>query len=112
MFVTTATSGESSRNERSDSSASTTSHSPVPNDAFVLTPGRPPAPGGRSSPPITNVGPQPSDSSACAAIDAVVVLPCVPAIAIVRRRRLSSPSSAPRWISRSPRSRAATRSGF
>ena len=70
------------------------------------------SPGRRSSPPMTNVGSQPSDSSACAAIDAVVVLPCVPAIAIVRRRRLSSPSSAPRWISRSPRSRAGARSGF
>ena len=61
---------------------------------------------------MTYVGSQPSASSACAAIDAVVVLPCVPAMAIVRRRRLSSPSSAPRWITRSSRSRAATYSGF
>ena len=92
------------RNERSDSSASTTSQSPVPQPAFV--------PVVRSSPPMTYDGSQPARMSACAAIDAVVVLPCVPAIAIVRRSRDSSPSSSPRWISRRPRSRPAARSGF
>ena len=104
MFVTSAISAASCRNERSDSSASTTSQSPVPQPAFV--------PVVRSSPPMTYDGSQPARISACAAIEAVVVLPCVPAIAIVRRSRDSSPSSSPRWISRRPRARATARSGF
>src|SRR5215218_8133155 len=43
---------------------------------------------------------------------AVVVLPCVPVTAMVGRRRVSSPSRSARCSSRSPRSRAAARSGF
>ena len=42
----------------------------------------------------------------------VVVLPCVPVTAIVGRSRVISPSRSARWSSRSPRSRAAARSGF
>ena len=42
----------------------------------------------------------------------VVVFPCVPVTAIVGRRRVSSPSRSARCSSRSPRSRAAARSGF
>ena len=42
----------------------------------------------------------------------VVVLPCVPVTAIVGRSRVSSPSSSARCNSRSPRSRALTRSGL
>ena len=98
----------SSRNERSDSSASTTSHSPVPNAAFVG--GWPVRGRSRGEPQLAADHERriPADRHAARAstIDEVVVLPWVPAIAIVRRSRLSSPSSAPRWISRRPRSRA------
>ena len=75
MFVTTATSRASLRNERSDSSASITAHSPAPQPAFV--------PAARSSPPITKAGSRPVSISASAAIEAVVVFPCVPLTAIV-----------------------------
>ena len=52
----------------------------------------------------------PAPRSACTIIAEVVVLPCVPATAIVRLSALSSPSSSARGRSGSPRSRAATRS--
>ena len=92
MFVTTATSRASFRNERSDSSASSTTQSPVPQPAFV--------PAERSSPPIRKPGSRPHSSSTWAAIDAVVVLPWVPEIAIARLSRETSPRRSPRWRSR------------
>ena len=70
--------------ERSDSSASTTSHSPC----------------------------TPAARSACTSIDAVVVFPCVPATAIVRFSAVSSASNSARGRSGRPRSRAASRSGL
>ena len=54
----------------------------------------------------------PQPRSACTSMLDVVVLPCVPVTAIVGRSRVSSPSSSARCSSRSPRSRAAARSGF
>ena len=104
MFVTTATSRASFRNERSDSSASITAHSPAPQAAFV--------PAARSSPPITNAGSRPVSISASAAIDAVVVFPCVPLTAMVRFMRDSSPRRSPRWSTGVPASRAAASSGL
>ena len=88
-FVTTASAGASLRNERSDSSASTTSHSPLPQSAFV--------PVERSSPPIRYDGSRPSSTSTCAAMLAVVVFPCVPATATHGFSRDTSPSRSPRW---------------
>ena len=103
-FVTTAMSRPSARNERSDSSASITAHSPAPHAALV--------PAARSSPPIRNAGSRPDSSSASAAIEALVVLPCVPPTAIVRFIRDSSPSRSPRWRTVAPASRAAASSGL
>ncbi len=100
-FVTTAISGLSRSSERSDSSASTTSHSPLPQAAFV--------PVERTSPPTRYDGSIPHSISAWTAMLAVVVLPCVPVIAIVGFRRVSSPSSCARCSSRPP---AAARSGL
>ncbi len=54
----------------------------------------------------------PVRSSAWAIIDVVVVFPCAPATAIVRFSRLICSSRSARGRSGSPRSRAATRSGF
>ena len=76
MLVITATSRGSSRNERSDSSASTTIHSPSPHAAFV--------PSDRSSPPIRKAGSRPQARSTWATMPQVVVLPWVPATAIAR----------------------------
>ena len=104
MFVTTESWGDSRRNERSDSSASTTSHSPAPQAAL--------RPVVRSSPPMRYDGSSPIRSRACAAIELVVVLPCVPAMASVRFSALTSASSSLRCSSRSPRAAAAARSGL
>ena len=104
MLVTTATSRRSARNERSDSSASITAQSPPPQAALVAAE--------RSSPPIRKAGSRPHSRSACAAIEAVVVLPCVPLTAIVRLSADSSPSSSPRWSTRAPAARPATSSGL
>ncbi len=90
--------------ERSDSSASTTNHSPSPHSAFGK-----PSPTGA---PTSHPGRKPAERSACTIIDAVVVFPCVPATAIVRFISVNSPSSSARGRSLKPRSRAASRSGF
>ena len=103
-FVSSASSTFSSSSERSDSSASTTSHSPSLQWPF----GRPPPIGA----PISQPGSSPAPRSACTVIAAVVVLPWVPATAIVRRSPESSPSSRARGHSGIPRSRAPARSGF
>ena len=57
-------------------------------------------------------GSRPAARRMCTSIDAVVVLPWVPATASVRFNAVSSPSNSARGRSGSPRSRAATRSGF
>src|SRR5689334_10020472 len=89
--------GASFSSERSDSSASTTSHSPVPQPAF--------APVERTSPPTRYDGSRPAPRRACTSMLAVVVLPCVPVTASVGFRRVSSPSRSARCSSRAvPRS--------
>jgi hypothetical protein len=88
-LVTTATSGDSLRNERSDSSASITSHSPSPQPALREVV--------RSSPPIRYEGAAPASMSTWAHMQAVVVLPCVPAIATQRLRWETSARRSPRW---------------
>ena len=74
MLVTSAIAGNSVRNDRSLSSASTTIESPCPSLALL--------PNALSRPPITAVGSRPARSSTSATIDVVVVLPCAPAIAM------------------------------
>ena len=74
MFVITAMDGDSFRNERSLSSASTTMYSPLPSRALL--------PNALSRPPMTAVGSSPARSSTSAAIEVVVVLPWAPAMAI------------------------------
>ena len=103
-FVTTATSTSRARKLRSDSSASTTSQSPLPHAAFV--------PVVDSVPPMTYAGSRPQPSSAWATIEDVVVFPWAPATAIVRFSRVSSASRSARDRTRSPRSRAAATSGL
>src|SRR5512139_1913042 len=90
MFVTTATVGESFRNEPSLSSASATRNSPCP--SFALEPRL------FSLPPTTAVGSHPAVASTVATMDVVVVLPWVPAIAIPYFIRISSASISARGI--------------
>ncbi|MNC84683.1 hypothetical protein D3C83_02420 [compost metagenome] len=104
MFVITAIDGHSSRNERSLSSASAT--------MYRLSPSRALLPNVLSRPPITAVGSSPARSSACAIIEVVVVLPCDPATAIAKRRRISSASISARAITGMPCAAASTTSGF
>ena len=74
-------------------------HQPLPSLQWSSPARRPP------SRPPASPGPSPAARSACTIIDEVVVLPWVPATAIVRRSALSSPSSAARGRSGMPRSR-------
>ena len=103
MFVITAV-GNSFRNDRSLSSASATISSPRPSRALL--------PNALSRPPITAVGSRPARSSISAIIDVVVVLPCAPATAIAKRRRISSASISARGITGIFRRTASTTSGF
>ena len=82
MLVTTATNGFKRRKLPSLSSASATNHSPLPNCAL--------APADKSWPPITKVGSKPPSRNTLAVSEVVVVLPCVPAMAIPRLKRMSS----------------------
>src|SRR5512141_278019 len=90
MLVTTATVGESFRNEPSLSSASATRNSPCP--SFALDPRL------FSFPPTTAVGSQPAVASTVATIEVVVVFPCVPAIAMPYFIRINSASISARGI--------------
>ena len=90
MFVTTATVGESFRKVPSLSSASATRNSPCP--SFALEPRL------FSLPPTTAVGSHPAVASTVATIEVVVVLPCVPAMAIPYFIRISSASISARGI--------------
>ena len=74
MFVTTAIIGCRCRNDASLSSASATRYLPSPSFAFAFALA--------SRPPITNVGSTPASASTLAIRLVVVVLPCVPAIAM------------------------------
>src|SRR6266508_2110911 len=102
MLVTIATCGWYSRNDRSLSSASATKYSPVPWWAFEPT--------SEISPPITKDGSRPACCRIRVAIEVVVVLPCVPAIAIVRRPAMAAARASERCSTRSPRARASTSS--
>ena len=104
MFVTTATTGIRFRNEASDSSASTTMYSPLPSRAL--------APAEFSRPPITNVGSRPPAASTLATRLVVVVLPCVPAMAMPCFSRISSASITARGTIGTRRARAAMTSGL
>src|SRR5659263_335246 len=90
MLVTTATVGESFRNEPSLSSASATRNSPWP--SFALDPRL------FSFPPTTAVGSQPAVASTVATIEVVVVFPCVPAIAMPYFIRINSANISARGI--------------
>jgi len=88
----------------SDSSASTTIHSPLPMRALV--------PQALMMPPAITVGSRSAAFSKSAISEVVVVLPCVPVIDTVAQGRISSASiSARRMIGR-PRSLAASNSGL
>ena len=104
MFVTTAIAGESFRNDRSLSSASTTMYWPRPRRALL--------PNALSRPPMTAVGSSPARSSISATIDVVVVLPCAPATAMPTRRRISSASISARGMTGTCRARASATSGL
>jgi len=82
MFVTIAASGLYSINEPSDSSASATKIFPVPRCAFD--------PDDVRVPPIANEGSTPHACKATVIIEEVVVLPCVPATAMLREPRMRS----------------------
>jgi len=103
-FVTTAIVGFSCRNEPSDSSLSVTNHAPPPARAFE--------PVSTRTPPTATVGSRPAVSKIVASIAVVVVLPCVPATATSLWPFASSASIAPRVITLSLRSIAATNSGL
>ena len=102
MLVTTAITGCRCRNEASDSSASTTMKSPAPSRAFE--------PAAMRRPPITNVGSSPPSARMLATRLVVVVLPCVPAIAMPCFSRISSASIRARGTSGMRRLRAAASS--
>ena len=104
MLVTTAITGIRFRNEASDSSASTTMYSPPPRRAL--------APAEFSRPPITKVGSSPPAASTLATRLVVVVLPCVPAIAMPCFSRISSPSITALGTTGMRRARAAMTSGL
>src|SRR6267143_406870 len=92
------------RKDPSDSSASTTIHSPLPRRALD--------PKALSLPPTTAVGCRPACSSTVAIRLVVVVLPCDPAMATASLRRISSESISARRMTGMPRARAATASGL
>ncbi len=94
MLVTTATTGCSTRNEASDSSASATRNSPLPRRALT--------PADSSRPPMTNVGSSPPSASTLAIRLVVVVLPCVPATAMPCFSRISSASISARGTTGTP----------
>ena len=104
MFVFTASTGCSTRNEASDSSASATRNSPLPRRAL--------APADKSRPPMTKVGSRPPSASTLAIRLVVVVFPCVPATAMPCFSRMSSASISARGTTGMPFSRAATTSLF
>ncbi len=104
MLVTTESTGMRLRKEASDSSASTTMNSPAPRRELAPTLLR--------RPPITKVGSTPTSASALATRLVVVVLPCVPAMAMPCFRRISSASITARGTTGTRLARAARTSGL
>ena len=104
MLVTTDKIGDSFKNERSLSSASATRYCDFPRRAFE--------PIASTRPPTTTVGSSPPAASTAATIDVVVVLPCIPAIAMPYFSRINSASISARWITGMCSSCARATSGF
>src|SRR5574343_996970 len=104
MLVTTERTGDRNRKEASDSSASATRKSPLPRRAL--------APAAFRRPPITKVGSMPPSARMLGTRLVVVVLPCVPAMAMPLFRRISSASIWARGTTGILRSRAAITSGL
>jgi hypothetical protein len=104
MLVTIEITGESNRNDASDSSASATRKSPDPRRAL--------APAALRRPPMTKVGSMPPSARIDATRLVVVVLPCVPATAIPCLSRISSASICARGTTGTLRLRAAITSGL
>ena len=104
MLVTTESTGSRFRKEASDSSASTTMYSPEPSCAL--------APALFSRPPITKVGSRLAAASTLATRLVVVVLPCVPAMAMPFFMRISSASITARGTTGTSLAWAATTSGL
>ena len=86
------------------SSASTTIHSPVSHAALV--------PISLTSPPIRKDGCRPASTRISASMEAVVVLPWVPATAMHRRRAAIPASASARLRTGTPSRRASTSSGL
>ena len=104
ILVTTAMIGCKYKNEASDSSASATKYSPWPRCALV--------PIEFKRPPMTQVGSSPASPSTCEIKLVVVVLPCVPAMAMPCLKRISSASIIARGTTGTPAALAATTSGL
>src|SRR5574343_923904 len=104
ILVTTEMTGERNRKEASDSSASATRKSPLPSRALE--------PAAFRRPPMTKVGSMPPSARMLVTRLVVVVLPCVPAMAMPLFRRISSASIWARGTTGILRSRAATTSGL
>ena len=104
MLVTTAMSGTRWRKVPSLSSASTTIHAPVSQAALV--------PISLTSPPIRNDGRRPASTRIRASIEAVVVLPWVPATAMHRLRAAIPARVSARDSTGRPRRCASTTSGL
>ena len=96
MLVTTAIVGESLRNEPSRLVG-------LGDQEFALRRGARWRRARARAPPTTTVGSKPPAPSTAATIEVVVVLPCVPAIAMPYFRRISSASISARAITGMPR---------
>ena len=90
MLVMTVNTGDRYKNEASLSSASATIHVPLPSLALV--------PAAVSLPPMMKVGSSPAAPRMDAVRLVVVVLPCVPAMAMLSRKRMISANIMARGI--------------
>ena len=104
MQVTTAARGDSTTNDPSLSSASATNQSPAPSWA--------PVPVSARTPPMTYPGSAPAWRSTVVTIEVVVVLPCVPEIAIPCLPSMIEASTVARCTILIPRRLASTSSGL
>jgi hypothetical protein len=93
------------RNDPSDSSASATRYSDLPQRALAR-------PSELTRPPMTAVGSSPAAIMTAAIMVVVVVLPCAPATAMPNFMRISSPSISARGMTGMRRARAASTSGL
>ena len=105
--MTTAIDGAYFRKEPSDSSASATNQA-----SSSVRPSRALVPRAAMRAPTAKDGSAPAASSITAIIELVVVLPWVPATAIVRWTPMAAARASERCRTRSPRARAAASSGL